>query len=690
MSPQTELDMEREADRLLSEAYAPPGVIVDEHLQIIHFRGRTGAYLEPAPGLASYDLLAMVRDGLRRAVGVAVEAARESNRMSEVRAQLERVGREVKIRAAPLGGDELSPGRSLLVVFDEAKASSSLTTACVESGRPSDARLEARPQPRPASQSWQAMLESCQASQAALEAANQELSADNARLSEENTRLRARLTQLDQSRGETDELLSGLGLPIIILTPELTIRSFSEATCSISNLISADIGRPLRHINLGLGALDVNRLLKQVVDTQRMHAEEALDASGRCHRVEVHPYLVRNELGGFVLLFVDITDLKRAHREAALARDAAVSMLAACPLPLLVLDTSLRVQDANPAFCTLFELRTEEVKGYRLDELGERQLDIPELLTGLRELTLFGQQRVEVEVRRQFARAGQQALRISARPIGAGALGPPRLLLIVEKLSEPTRHECSIRAGAQPAGSEARPEELLAVLSHELRNPLAPIVHAAAFLSHQAGLEPAAQEATAIISRKAEQMARLLDELLDLSRLCQGDVKLDRQLVDLRAAVHNAVESVRPLIDARRHELVVSLPREPLLVHADPRRVEQVLGHLLNNAAKYTPPGGYLRIDAILDGELALLRVKDSGVGISAEMLPRVFALFSQADRSLDRTDAGLGVGLSLVQRWVQLHGGSVEAHSDGEGKGSDFIVRWPLSASAQARAHAE
>jgi signal transduction histidine kinase len=282
-------------------------------------------------------------------------------------------------------------------------------------------------------------------------------------------------------------------------------------------------------------------------------------------------------------------------------------------------------------------------------------------------------------VRGELAGTGCKELRIVARAMDGGAGVPARILLVIEDLGDRSGYPLALAKPTETECLAARPEELLSILSHELRNPLAPIMHAAAFLSHVRGLEPAALEAAAMITRKSEQMARLLDDLLDASKLCEGDVTLDAQLVDLRAVLHRAIDATRPLLEARRHELSVSVPREPLVVKADPKRLQQVLGNLLGNAAKYTPPGGYIRVDAIIDGEFALLRVKDSGVGISPEMLPRIFGLFTQADHSLARTGAGLGVGLSVVQRLVQLHGGTVEAHSDGEGKGSDFIVRWPL-----------
>jgi CheY-like chemotaxis protein/two-component sensor histidine kinase len=177
-----------------------------------------------------------------------------------------------------------------------------------------------------------------------------------------------------------------------------------------------------------------------------------------------------------------------------------------------------------------------------------------------------------------------------------------------------------------------------------------------------------------------------VDDLLDLSRISQGKIVLRKERVELAAVVGSAVEASRPLIEKWGHELTVTLPPEPVLLEADPVRLAQVLLNLLNNAAKYTNQGGRIGLTAEREGEAVLVRVKDTGIGIPAEMLPRVFEMFTQVEQSQERSQGGLGIGLTLVQRLVQLHGGTVEAHSDGPGKGSEFVVRLPVAGPARAR----
>jgi signal transduction histidine kinase/CheY-like chemotaxis protein len=227
--------------------------------------------------------------------------------------------------------------------------------------------------------------------------------------------------------------------------------------------------------------------------------------------------------------------------------------------------------------------------------------------------------------------------------------------------------------------ADRRKTEFLAMLAHELRNPLAPIRNAVQLLRYQGGNDPQLEWARDIIDRQVQQMARLVDDLLDVSRITRGKINLQMEPIDAAAVVSRAVETSRPLIDARHHELTVSVLPEPLMVQADSTRLAQVLSNLLNNAAKYTEDGGHVWLTVAREGDEAVFRVRDSGMGIPPELLSSVFDLFIQADRSLDRSQGGLGIGLTLVRRLVELHGGTVKAFSAGPGKGSEFVVRLPV-----------
>jgi PAS domain S-box-containing protein len=226
-----------------------------------------------------------------------------------------------------------------------------------------------------------------------------------------------------------------------------------------------------------------------------------------------------------------------------------------------------------------------------------------------------------------------------------------------------------------------RKDEFLAMLSHELRNPLAPISNAVHLLRLQQGSEnPIQREARNIIGRQVAQLNHLVDDLLEISRITTGRVQLRQERVTAGGIVENAVETVRPLIELRKHEFSVSVPLEPIWLYADASRLEQVVVNLLTNAAKYTPEGGRIALAVQREGEQCVIKVSDTGVGIPAELLPRIFDLFTQAERSLDRSQGGLGIGLALVQRLTELHSGTVAATSV-LGQGSEFVVRLPIAA---------
>lgn len=227
--------------------------------------------------------------------------------------------------------------------------------------------------------------------------------------------------------------------------------------------------------------------------------------------------------------------------------------------------------------------------------------------------------------------------------------------------------------------ADARKEEFLATLAHELRNPLAPIRNAVEILNLKSPPMPELRMARDVIVRQVAQMVRLVDDLLDVSRVSRGALQIRREQVELVSVLQNALETSRPMIDASRHHLTISVPREPIYVDADPTRLAQVVSNLMNNAAKYMARGGSIWLTVIRNDGEVVISVRDRGIGIAPEQLPRIFDMFAQVQPALERPEGGLGIGLWLVRSLVELHGGAVEAHSDGPGAGSEFIVRLPV-----------
>src|SRR4051812_134995 len=287
-------------------------------------------------------------------------------------------------------------------------------------------------------------------------------------------------------------------------------------------------------------------------------------------------------------------------------------------------------------------------------------------------------------------------LRIADRTIGAVALGyagrQPRDHVMLEELAsraaialDHARLYSSLqRSREELEDASRRKDEFLAMLSHELRNPLAPIRNAVELMRRVGSPEARLTMARDVIDRQVTQLARLVDELLDVSRISQGKIVLRKEPVELAKIVAHSVETVRPMVDVREQRLSVEVSAHPVWLMGDFARLSQVVANLLNNASKYTPEGGHLRLTATGGEGFATITVEDNGTGIEAELLPRVFELFVQGDRGLDRAQGGLGIGLTLVKRLVELHQGKVHAESPGPGKGASFRITLPSISAVQ------
>jgi PAS domain S-box-containing protein len=241
--------------------------------------------------------------------------------------------------------------------------------------------------------------------------------------------------------------------------------------------------------------------------------------------------------------------------------------------------------------------------------------------------------------------------------------------------------DITVRKHAEEALKEAdrRKDEFLAMLAHELRNPLAPISNALHILRSPSINAQIQREALNMADHQVKQMARLLDDLLDVSRITHGKITIQQEWTDLCQVLQDAVDTAKPLIDERQHHLQIKLPECPMWINGDAARLTQLFGNLLNNAAKYTNNGGEITLEATQSDSVAVISIRDNGIGIALDKLPHIFDIFVQVDNSLRRSQGGLGIGLMLVKSIAELHGGSVEVHSDGEGKGTDFVVKLPL-----------
>jgi PAS domain S-box-containing protein len=398
---------------------------------------------------------------------------------------------------------------------------------------------------------------------------------------------------------------------------------------------------------------------------------------------------------------IEVTEQKRAEEalrpsrhealEAALQAEAGHArlnaVLQATPVGIMMADRNGKVLESNAAHDALWcrgalakntPIDFTEWKGWWADG-SERQGQpvAPDEWPLMQALSGRSQAHALIEIE-TFDDPGVRRIVVSsAAPIrgrdGEVLAGVVALLDMTERLQ------------AEEALREAdrRKDEFLAMLAHELRNPLAPITVAAELLSRKAREADQVERIAGVVLRQVKHLTGLVDDLLDVSRVTRGLVVIDRQRVDLRLILAQAVEQVMPLIQARRHQLELPAQARPLVVCGDAKRLIQVLANLLNNAAKYTPPDGLLRVEMGIEGNQAQVAVSDNGIGMNADLIARAFELFSQAERDADRAQGGLGIGLAVVKRLVELHGGVISAGSAGPGKGSRFAVVLPLAPAA-------
>jgi PAS domain S-box-containing protein len=379
------------------------------------------------------------------------------------------------------------------------------------------------------------------------------------------------------------------------------------------------------------------------------------------------------EAGGRTLVAsvtVEVTPQARSAEELRLVADT-------MPVGVVRCSRDLKYKWVNRVFADWAGGTPEELAGTPIAQrLGEEEM---RAVQPYFERVLAGE-RVEYERLASFPRLGQRWIRAVAAPTFDAAGRPDGWVGVVTDVHERKQMEEALR------DADRRKDEFLATLAHELRNPLAPIRNAVAILQKRGPVDAELAWSRAVIDRQAGQMSRLIDDLLDIARIANGKLHIRKEHVTLEQAIDMALETSRPNITAAGHRLAVLMPGEPIVLEADSTRLAQVFSNLLNNAARYADGRGSISLSAEVQGRHVAVSVEDDGIGFPPELAGRLFKPFSQLTSPYERSHGGLGIGLSLVQGIVELHGGTVEARSPGPGKGSEFIVRLPLpSAAAQA-----
>jgi two-component system, chemotaxis family, CheB/CheR fusion protein len=520
----------------------------------------------------------------------------------------------------------------------------------------------------------QAANEELLASNEELQSTNEELQSVNEELYSVNAEYQRKISDLTELANDMENLLASTDIGTVFLDAQLRIRNFTSRAAEIFHLLPHDIGRPIENLTHSMEYPELAADLRKVLASGTPIEKELRDGSQRAFFVRLLPYRAKGAIDGVVLTLIDVSGLKVAEDALFHERYLLNSLLASVPDAIYFKDARGRFIRANDALAARLGLddprRAVGKTGFELpgfeNALNVHQQDDVVLRSGVA-------QHYELE-RRQGPEGEDHWDLVTRLPLHDASGGIVGIIGIFRDVTEQKRVEKKIREAV------VRRDQFLAMLSHELRNPLGAMVTATRLLQSNDSLPERRQRLLDVLSRQSQQMARLLDDLLEASRVTQNKIELRKRTMDIRDIVRDAVDAARELMQTRQIELELDVQDRPLLVDCDPARLQQILANLLSNAAKYTPLGGHVEVRARSEGDAAVLEVEDDGVGIPKETLPDVFELFVQSTRTLDRAEGGLGVGLTLVRGLVERHGGSVEARSAGAGQGSQFVVRLPLS----------
>ena len=409
------------------------------------------------------------------------------------------------------------------------------------------------------------------------------------------------------------------------------------------------------------------------------HRVRRSDGQWRLCSIRAVPILDhRGEIGEWVGVHTDITERIRVEEIVRNSEARLSGILRQSPAGILQTDAAGCLTMVNLRFCQMLGFDNAELLGVSIMEITHSSSRTP-TAAAFGGLAAGGP---DIQIEKAYCRKDGSVLHAQSN---VAALRSPAgeflgIIAVVLDISERLRTEVELRRlAAELSEADRRKDVFLATLAHELRNPLAPIRNGLQLMKLAKNNGEAVERARAMMDRQLSQMVRLVDDLLDVSRISQGKVELRKERLDLKAVIDAALETSRPAIEQSGHELAVVVPDEPIFVDGDPTRLAQVVSNLLNNSAKYTHRGGHVRLSVGREGGTAVVSIKDNGIGIPPTMLDKVFVMFTQVDRTLEKTTGGLGVGLSLVKGLLEMHGGTIEARSDGEGMGSEFVVRLPV-----------
>jgi signal transduction histidine kinase/ActR/RegA family two-component response regulator len=465
---------------------------------------------------------------------------------------------------------------------------------------------------------------------------------------------------------DVDSILDTVDVPIIFVGPDCTLVLFNRNATDTFGLVRSDIGKRPSSV---AGLAEVKDLEKYCAQAaaDKLPIRRDVQSGDRRFLLRVVPYAKgAGERAGAVLTFMNVTAFRASLDQAVYEREYTKAILNTVSNPLVVLDDKLRVQSANRAFYSTFSTSREKTHGVPLSDLGDDDWKTSGLWTSLEEIVAKNSDFGLLEIEHDVA-ANPRTFLLDARRVSRA--GDTTVLLAFHDITERKQ-------------AERRKDEFLALLAHELRNPLAPIRTGLELIRLAGDTQAAVRRVRLMMERQVNQMVRLVDGLLDVSRIASGKIILERAPNSVNELIQIAIEAHRTAIEAKKIDLTVDLPEEPCLVDVDSTRFIQVLSNVLHNAEKFTPGNGKIRVsvdthDANGTRQVAIT-ISDTGIGIAPQMLARVFELFVQAHPT-EHAHGGLGIGLALARQLIEMHGGEIAAHSPGPGHGTAMVITMPL-----------
>jgi two-component system CheB/CheR fusion protein len=711
-------DIQREADRVASLVYSPPGVVINNEMEIVLIRGEMLPYLQITPGEASLNLFKMVRTEIIYDLRAAIQASKKKNTPAKKNGLMILIGKQLRrfnLNIIPLVLSHLASECYFLISFEfsskvselEKKSILELTKRENGGGRSKNHyQMGVEEELIKVKSYHQSLVQTFEATQEELTSANEELQSTNEELqstneewetakeelqsiNEElntlNDELQDRNMELSQLNNDLVNLISCIDIPIVIVSSDGCIRRFTSKAGKMMNLLPTDVGRPLSDFNLNVNIPDMRDFMLDVIETMTTKELDVQDREKKWFRLQARPFKTTdNRIDGAVISLIDIDILKKNFTKSKASLDYAISIANTVQIPLIVLDSHLRLESANNSFYEKFHIEPKNNQTSFLSLMADKIEPAVSLCKLLADLFISSTKLENFEIRYKSSNGELCIMLLNAQKIYWIDEGEPTaLLLSILDITQSRNLQIELTEALAVADRANISKDIfLATLSHELRTPLTPILSWAQFLQTEEG-SGKLKRGLEIIEQSALTQAQLIGDLLDISRIQAGKLVLNISKIDPTDIVQLAVESVRSLAEKKSITIVTHLMSLNGKVSVDPARLQQIVWNLLINAIKFS--SAYEVVDIYVSTveqqelRFASIKIIDHGKGIKSDFLPQIFKRFTQADINTTRVHGGLGIGLSIVHDLLKLLGGTVQAESEGKNKGATFTVLLPL-----------